>query len=333
MPVNCAPTALITTVHFAVTSALCTRWSWRDCANRGILSDSAPTALITTVHFAVTSALCTRWSWRDCANRGILSDSAPTALITTVHFAVTSALCTRWSWRDCVNRGILSDSAPTALITTVHFAVTSALCTRWSWRDCANRGILSDSAPTALITTVHFAVTSALCTRWSWRDCANRGILSDSAPTALITTVHFAVTSALCAKGAGSQQSTSPSPPHCAQGELDHNSPLRRHLRTVHKVELERLREPRHPHLVVIAAPYQCLGCGRRYLWKGSLRQHERFECGQEPRQCCQLCSYKSHTPSHLRRHLRNVHKLALQRGKLSGVKHLPEMIPLSYNN
>lgn len=57
---------------------------------------------------------------------------------------------------------------------------------------------------------------------------------------------------------------------------------------------------------------HNCLQCDKRYKWKGSLMRHVRNECGQEPQQLCSICPYKTHQASHLRRHLRAVHRQEL---------------------
>ncbi|XP_054288103.1 longitudinals lacking protein-like isoform X9 [Macrosteles quadrilineatus] len=62
------------------------------------------------------------------------------------------------------------------------------------------------------------------------------------------------------------------------------------------------------------ARQYSCEQCGKKYKWKGSLVQHQRHECGKPPKYSCSICGYKTHFNSPLRRHLRTVHKLELQR-------------------
>lgn len=59
---------------------------------------------------------------------------------------------------------------------------------------------------------------------------------------------------------------------------------------------------------------HTCTTCGKQYKWKGSLVQHIRHECGKEPHYFCNLCSYKTHFNSPLRRHLRTVHKIHLDK-------------------
>ncbi|XP_054287645.1 zinc finger protein 875-like [Macrosteles quadrilineatus] len=83
----------------------------------------------------------------------------------------------------------------------------------------------------------------------------------------------------------------------------------------------------RHKVTPVYAFTYSCDQCGRFYSWKGSLRQHQKYECNQEPKQCCHFCQYKSHTPSHLRRHLRNVHQIPIFNKRSCPEKHLLQVI------
>lgn len=59
---------------------------------------------------------------------------------------------------------------------------------------------------------------------------------------------------------------------------------------------------------------YPCDTCGKEYKWKGSLVQHQRKECGKDPQYKCHICSYCTHYNSPLRRHLRTVHKITLQK-------------------
>lgn len=59
---------------------------------------------------------------------------------------------------------------------------------------------------------------------------------------------------------------------------------------------------------------YLCIQCGKQYKWKGSLVQHVRYECGKEPQEMCTLCGYKTHQRTHLRRHMRAIHKIEMIR-------------------
>lgn len=53
--------------------------------------------------------------------------------------------------------------------------------------------------------------------------------------------------------------------------------------------------------------PWICKNCGRNYKWKNSLKCHLRNECGVEPKyHCTQMCGYKTHIYSNLKRHLRS---------------------------
>ncbi|XP_066584848.1 gastrula zinc finger protein XlCGF57.1-like [Prorops nasuta] len=38
---------------------------------------------------------------------------------------------------------------------------------------------------------------------------------------------------------------------------------------------------------------WMCLQCGKRYLWRGSLKNHIRVECGKEPTFKCPVCGRK----------------------------------------
>lgn len=51
--------------------------------------------------------------------------------------------------------------------------------------------------------------------------------------------------------------------------------------------------------------------CGRRYKSKGSLTDHQRWECGKEPTFQCSFCFYCAKRKKHLRRHVLCVHKMS----------------------
>ncbi|XP_023703661.1 longitudinals lacking protein, isoforms A/B/D/L isoform X31 [Cryptotermes secundus] len=57
---------------------------------------------------------------------------------------------------------------------------------------------------------------------------------------------------------------------------------------------------------------YICEKCGKKYKWKGSLRNHMRFECGKEPQFCCHMCSHRTCQKGNLLRHLALFHKLTV---------------------
>lgn len=51
--------------------------------------------------------------------------------------------------------------------------------------------------------------------------------------------------------------------------------------------------------------------CGRMYKSKGSLTDHQRWECGKDPTFQCPYCEYCAKRKKHLRRHVICVHKKA----------------------
>ncbi|KAH1002472.1 hypothetical protein HUJ04_008557 [Dendroctonus ponderosae] len=52
--------------------------------------------------------------------------------------------------------------------------------------------------------------------------------------------------------------------------------------------------------------------CSRRYLCGGSLRRHQKYECGKEPVFQCQFCPYKSKHKFDMRKHVKNCHNTVL---------------------
>jgi hypothetical protein len=57
---------------------------------------------------------------------------------------------------------------------------------------------------------------------------------------------------------------------------------------------------------------HMCLKCGKKYKWKGSLRNHVRLECGKEPQFYCHVCPHRTYQKGNLIRHLALFHKLTL---------------------
>lgn len=54
---------------------------------------------------------------------------------------------------------------------------------------------------------------------------------------------------------------------------------------------------------------FVCGECGRTYKLKSSLRNHQKWECGKEPRFKCKLCDYKAKQKMHMLRHMQRVHR------------------------
>ncbi|CAB0013510.1 unnamed protein product, partial [Nesidiocoris tenuis] len=53
---------------------------------------------------------------------------------------------------------------------------------------------------------------------------------------------------------------------------------------------------------------HACEACGRSYKYKGNLLQHQRNECGQEPKFQCPFCPFRSKQRSNLKTHIRGRH-------------------------
>ena len=51
-----------------------------------------------------------------------------------------------------------------------------------------------------------------------------------------------------------------------------------------------------------------CPQCDRKYIHKHHLKHHLKYECGQEPRFQCQLCSYRSKLETGLLNHIERMH-------------------------
>ncbi|RZF39473.1 hypothetical protein LSTR_LSTR000994 [Laodelphax striatellus] len=54
---------------------------------------------------------------------------------------------------------------------------------------------------------------------------------------------------------------------------------------------------------------YECETCGKRYRWKAGLAQHQKYECGTDPKFSCMHCSFKSRRRNGLKLHLINKHQ------------------------
>lgn len=59
-----------------------------------------------------------------------------------------------------------------------------------------------------------------------------------------------------------------------------------------------------------LSSQYICEKCGKKYKWKGSLRNHVRLECGKEPQFRCHMCPHKTYQKGNLIRHLALFHKI-----------------------
>lgn len=68
-----------------------------------------------------------------------------------------------------------------------------------------------------------------------------------------------------------------------------------------------------------IGSGFVCGECGRTYKLKSSLRNHQKWECGKEPRFNCSLCNYKAKQKMHMLRHMQRVHREALNAKELNG--------------
>lgn len=60
--------------------------------------------------------------------------------------------------------------------------------------------------------------------------------------------------------------------------------------------------------------------CGRTYKSKGSLTDHQRWECGKDPTFQCPYCEYCAKRKKHLRRHVICVHKKAFDENTTSTI-------------
>lgn len=57
-----------------------------------------------------------------------------------------------------------------------------------------------------------------------------------------------------------------------------------------------------------VGSGFVCGGCDRTYKLKSSLRNHQKWECGKEPRFQCPACDYKAKQKMHMVRHMVRMH-------------------------
>lgn len=57
------------------------------------------------------------------------------------------------------------------------------------------------------------------------------------------------------------------------------------------------------------AKPFYCTRCNRRYKYKTSLWNHQRYECGIAPQFECPVCKMRCSHKGNLRMHIRRAHK------------------------
>nr|XP_024215963.1 zinc finger protein Xfin-like [Halyomorpha halys] len=60
----------------------------------------------------------------------------------------------------------------------------------------------------------------------------------------------------------------------------------------------------------VIGNGYCCDKCGKNYSYSGSLKRHQKYECGKEPQFQCPYCSHKAKHRSNLKSHMIYMHSL-----------------------
>ncbi|XP_053974160.1 zinc finger protein 786-like [Hylaeus volcanicus] len=54
--------------------------------------------------------------------------------------------------------------------------------------------------------------------------------------------------------------------------------------------------------------PWWCFQCGRQYVWRGSLKNHLRIECGKEPTFSCPVCGRRFLYQYRCKSHARLIH-------------------------
>ncbi|RLU14749.1 hypothetical protein DMN91_012636, partial [Ooceraea biroi] len=56
--------------------------------------------------------------------------------------------------------------------------------------------------------------------------------------------------------------------------------------------------------------PWSCYRCGKRYIWRDSLKKHQRVECGKEPTFECPVCGRKFKHKHRWQSHSRLIHHI-----------------------
>jgi len=55
---------------------------------------------------------------------------------------------------------------------------------------------------------------------------------------------------------------------------------------------------------------FMCNNCGRKYKYKRSLYNHQKYECGVQPKFSCNICFKQFAYRGTLRKHLVLIHKI-----------------------
>lgn len=53
---------------------------------------------------------------------------------------------------------------------------------------------------------------------------------------------------------------------------------------------------------------FGCEKCGRRYSYNQGLKQHQKYECGKEPKFKCPICQRKFYQRGNMKSHIITVH-------------------------
>lgn len=61
-----------------------------------------------------------------------------------------------------------------------------------------------------------------------------------------------------------------------------------------------------------------CSVCGKFFKCSNSLKKHTKIECGREPNFRCHLCRYRTHYPQDFEEHTLRVHRIKMDREKVS---------------
>jgi DNA-directed RNA polymerase subunit RPC12/RpoP len=64
----------------------------------------------------------------------------------------------------------------------------------------------------------------------------------------------------------------------------------------------------------MVAKPFACSTCPKRYATQRGLATHQKYECGKTAQAQCPYCEYRCKQPWDLKKHCKNAHGVMLDK-------------------